>query len=116
MGIVGTLGNPREDTVQKSPHPKCHACLRVRAFTRSSREGLLEMFGDDKGKGAVADLQKTNTLEDAVNFIAKPLQFDPADRPSAEQALRDQFMSKLHEEDDEPTFRGILEFAQFEFE
>jgi len=52
---------------------------------------------------------------DAIDLLEKMLEFDPVKRITVQGALEHPYMSKLHQEDDEPTGTPVSDF-DFDFE
>lgn len=98
--IIGLLGSPDGEELQKIPNEKCRRFIKslpkkpVRPFSEAIKGGMSEA---------------------AQDLLQKMLRWDPETRSTVSEALQHPYMDKLHCPEDEPV-RGPLDTTDFEFE
>eukprot|EP00747_Dinoflagellata_sp_TGD_P180333 gnl/TRDRNA2_/TRDRNA2_32610_c0_seq1.p1 gnl/TRDRNA2_/TRDRNA2_32610_c0~~gnl/TRDRNA2_/TRDRNA2_32610_c0_seq1.p1 ORF type:complete len:403 (-),score=88.63 gnl/TRDRNA2_/TRDRNA2_32610_c0_seq1:64-1272(-) len=97
--IIGLLGSPEGEELGKIPNEKCRKFIRTLPKTPG------------KEFNTVFD----GASEEAQDFLAKTLRWDPESRITVAEALQHPYLEKLHCPEDEPV-RGPLDTSEFEFE
>eukprot|EP00420_Gonyaulax_spinifera_P012023 CAMPEP_0197927564 /NCGR_PEP_ID=MMETSP1439-20131203/100923_1 /TAXON_ID=66791 /ORGANISM="Gonyaulax spinifera, Strain CCMP409" /LENGTH=449 /DNA_ID=CAMNT_0043550143 /DNA_START=52 /DNA_END=1401 /DNA_ORIENTATION=- len=97
--IIGLLGSPQGDEINKIPHEKCQRWIK--SLPPTPARPLGEVF--------------TNMAEDAQAMLARMLRWDPSNRAKVVEVLQDPYLEKLHCPEDEPV-REPLDTLEFEFE
>lgn len=96
--IIGVLGSPEGEELMKIPNEKCRNFIK--SLPKAERQ-FPTLFA--------------SVSEEARDFLAKTLLWDPEVRMNIEEAIQHPYVEKLHCPEDEPT-RGPLDTSGFEFE
>jgi len=97
--IIGLLGSPEGEELQKIPNEKC------RKFIKSLPKTPARPFGEFF----------TDATEPAQDLLTMMMKWDPNSRITVEEALGHHYLQDLHCPEDEPT-REPLDTSDFEFE
>lgn len=97
--IIGCLGNPGKDVLQRIPNDKC--------------KKFIESLPASSARQLSADVP--NACAAALDILAQLLHFNPEHRPIAEKCLEHKYIELLHCPEDEPLTEP-LNVTDFEFE
>merc|ERR1712061_887842 len=96
--IINFLGTPLSEELCKIPNQKCRRFIE--SIPHSQRNRFEDTF-------------KTASPP-AIDFLNKPLLFDPDKRVTVAEGLQEPYLAQLHCPEDEPT-REPLDTTDFEF-
>jgi mitogen-activated protein kinase 1/3 len=94
--IIKAMGKPKEEDLEFIVNP--HARNFVSTLEHRDRMPLQEFIGRD-------------TSQEALELLAKMLEFSPKKRISVEEALRDPYLEEYHESDEEIEAEEPIDFT-----
>ena len=90
--IIEVTGRPTSEDIESIQSP--FAATMLESLPPSKPRQLADMFPD--------------ASEDALDLMRKLLMFNPAKRLSAEEALAHPYVAQFHNEEEEPSFDGVI--------